>query len=110
MRPPKPPPAISRYQVLIGQTSPWTRNLRHVKVVVPRAWHRERTAFQQPKLKDTKPKDRIKWWNIVPGDQIRVRGDPDGIVHKVVATNKITNRVFLNRQTVSVQTDSHCGW
>lgn len=99
MRPRKSLVPVSRVQVLVGQNSQWTRDLRHVKAVIPRAWHKERVVFQQPKLKDTKPKDRIKWWNIVPGDHIRVRGDPDGLVHKVVATNKFSNRVYLNTQS-----------
>ena len=99
MRPPKPVP-VSRVQVLLGQNTTWTRDLRHVKAVIPRAWHKERTVFKQPKFKDTKPKDRIKWWNIVPGDEVRLRGDPQELIHEVRRINRYTNRVYLRIQNV----------
>lgn len=71
-----------------------------MKVVVPRMWNKIRASFKLPKFKDVKPKDRIKWWNIVPGDHVRVSGDPDGAIHEVKAINKYSNRVYLNMQNV----------
>jgi hypothetical protein len=40
-------------------------------------------------------KHRIKWWNIVPGDQVRVRGKESEGVKEVFAINKYANRVYL---------------
>lgn len=100
MRPPKTP-SPSRLQVIIGQNTPWTRDLRHVTAVIPRLWNKSRQTWLEPKFKDVKPKERIKWWNIVPGDSVRVLGDPDGLVQQVHAINKFSNRVFLKRQNVS---------
>ena len=108
MRPPAPP-HVSRLQVLIGEVTPWTRDLRHVKAVVPRIWNKQRVGFMLPKFKDVKPKDRIKWWNIVPGDQVRVVGDQDGLIHEVSGINKFSNRVYLKMQNVSLgSTDETC--
>ena len=53
----------------------------------------------QSKPKDTKPKDRIKHWNIVPGDFVKIRGDTNGPVHEVHRVNKLSNRVILKRET-----------
>jgi len=42
-----------------------------------------------------RPEDRIKWWNIVPGDRVRIAGDKTAAVHEVYSVNKIANTVFL---------------
>ena len=42
-----------------------------------------------------KPKDRIKWWNIVPGDQVRIMAEKAGRVREVKGLNKFANRVFV---------------
>lgn len=52
----------------------------------------------QPVPKDTKPKDRIKHWNIVPGDFVKIRGETNGPVHEVHRVNKLSNRVILKRE------------
>ena len=51
-------------------------------------------------MKSVKPKDRIKWWNIVPGDQVRLLGDTEGTIHEVLSINRLSNRVFLKNTTV----------
>ena len=66
---------------------------------MPRFWNK-RVAWTDPAPKDVKPKDRIKWWNIIPGDEVRVSGDPNHTIHRVRATNKFTNRVYLSEQNV----------
>lgn len=53
-------------------------------------------------VKAVKPKDRIKYWNIVPGDQIRIRGDPLKTVHEVHQVNKLFNRVLLKTERDTV--------
>lgn len=41
------------------------------------------------------PRDRIKWWNIVPGDKVRIRGDKTSTLQEVYSVNKVANHVFL---------------
>jgi hypothetical protein len=41
------------------------------------------------------PKDRIKFWNIVPGDKIRLLGDSTQKIHEVFRVNKLDNTVHL---------------
>ena len=99
MKPPKFV-TVSRMEVLVPSNKPFQRDLRHVTGVVPRKWTKQRFTFNDPKFKDVKLRDRIKWWNIVPGDSVRIRGDPDSTIHRVSATNKFTNRVFLQKENV----------
>lgn len=92
--------SYSRFQALRAATAtPWTKDLRHVKAAIPRPWARPLNGAG-PRVKSVKPKDRIKWWNIVPGDQVRLRGDPEGTVHEVRKINKLSNRVFLKAADV----------
>ena len=93
--------SYSRHQALrIVTSTPWTKDLRHVTAVIPRSWARPVNGVGS-KVKSVKPKDRIKWWNIIPGDQVRLRGDPEGAVHEVRKINKLTNRVFIKVPDVS---------
>ena len=100
------PPGWRRFQALNAATaSPWTRDLRHVnpKAIFPR-WYAPRVTFRDPSLKTVPPKDRIKWWNIVPGDQVRVLGakGPKALaVREVWRINKLNNRVLLKKESVS---------
>lgn len=68
-------------------------NFNHLRSI-PRAWLIRRSK-QDPKLKSVRAKDRIKFWNIVPGDRIRLRGDGDSTIHEVLSINRLSNRVFL---------------
>jgi hypothetical protein len=78
--------------------SPWTRDFKHL-LPLPRYWINP----QQPRsVKAVPATDRIKYWNIVPGDQIRIRRDRDGAIHEVQAVNRLRNKVFL-RSKVQVQ-------
>ncbi|KDR83464.1 hypothetical protein GALMADRAFT_235622 [Galerina marginata CBS 339.88] len=70
-----------------------TTHFNHLRNI-PRAWLIRRSKHD-PKLKSVRPADRIKWWNIVPGDQIRLRGDKDSTIHEVLSINRLSNRVFL---------------
>ena len=78
-------------------TAGFTRNFRHL-LPVPRFLVRGPFMPGQPIPKDTKPKDRIKYWNIVPGDFVKLRGDTNATVHEVHKVNKLTNRVILKRE------------
>ncbi|KAI0637768.1 hypothetical protein C8Q77DRAFT_1153484 [Trametes polyzona] len=75
----------------------FTRNFRHL-LPVPRFLVRGPMLPGQSRPKDTKPKDRIKYWNIVPGDFVRLRGDTKGTIHEVFKVNKLTNRVLLKKE------------
>ncbi|KAH9938653.1 uncharacterized protein B0H18DRAFT_1112783 [Fomitopsis serialis] len=56
-------------------------------------WQR-RTSRLDPMIKFVKPKDRIKYWNIIPGDQVRLRNDRSGRIYQVNMINRLSNRVM----------------
>lgn len=55
----------------------------------------KRYSFQDIVVKSVKPKDRIKYWNVVPGDRVRIIGDKDRRILEVAKINKLSNRVYL---------------
>ena len=71
-------------------------NFNHLRSI-PRAWLIRRSKYD-PKLKSVRAADRIKFWNIVPGDRIRLR-DGDSTIHEVLSINRLSNRVFLKGPT-----------
>ncbi len=86
-----------RWQEVIKATTnnPWTTNFRHL-MQVDRSWLKRKAAeADQRKAKVVHSANRIKYWNIVPGDQIRIRGDRSDTLHSVHAINKLSNQVFL---------------
>ncbi|KAF9247134.1 hypothetical protein BU15DRAFT_84684 [Melanogaster broomeanus] len=85
--------SLPRSQVQNAATRiPWTKNFRHL-LPVPRHWS-EKQSFYDPGIKAVPVKDRIRYWNVVPGDQIRIRGE-GGKLHEVMSINKFSNRVYL---------------
>jgi len=52
-------------------------------------------TFRDPIVKSAKPKDRIKYWNIVPGDQVRIRREESKTIYEVMSVNKLINQVRL---------------
>lgn len=89
--------SLSRVQVLKATTRiPWTKNFRHL-LPVPKHWQERRSRYD-PAIKAVPVKDRIKYWNIVPGDKIRIRGEGSKL-HEVLSTNKFSNRVYLKGNT-----------
>ncbi|KAB5595535.1 hypothetical protein CTheo_996 [Ceratobasidium theobromae] len=82
--------------------SPITRDFRHL---VKGPDFRNRTRFPT-KLSISpnypKPSDRIKYWNIVPGDQVRIvrGGHADENKHEVLSVNKTRNFVYLKDVTI----------
>ncbi|PIL36731.1 hypothetical protein GSI_00420 [Ganoderma sinense ZZ0214-1] len=87
----------SRELAYAATTGSFMRNFRHL-LPVPRFMVRGPFLPGQSVPKDTKPKDRIKYWNIVPGDFIKIRGETNGPVHEVHRVNKLSNRVILKRE------------
>jgi hypothetical protein len=59
-----------------------------------------------PRPEEVHPANRIKWWNIIPGDKVRlVRGpykDPERVV-EVLSVNKFRNLILLKDLTVGLQ-------
>ncbi|EGO01622.1 hypothetical protein SERLA73DRAFT_166171 [Serpula lacrymans var. lacrymans S7.3] len=91
--------SLTRLQLLKSTTTlPWTKDFRHLKPV-PKYWQ-ERHSFFDPRLKVVPVKDRIKYWNVVPGDQIRIRGDPRETLHEVLSINRFSNRVYLKGSVI----------
>jgi hypothetical protein len=73
--------------------SPYTKTFRHL---LPYNRHLERrVTFRDPIIKSAKPKDRIKYWNIVPGDQVRIRGEEGKTIYEVMSINRLSNQVRL---------------
>src|SRR5258706_2192588 len=81
-----------------------TRDLKHLFLSI-NSRRRKLAKRQSPKMigemygkeTETKTKDRVMKWNIVPGDFVRARGDPRTEVgmHEVRAINKYANMVFV---------------
>lgn len=89
---------------LVSKTeqTPWTKTWIHL-FELP---YRERVKVYREK--DAREryeglaavKDRIKKWNIVPGDLVRVRGDRDHTIREVFGVNKFKNRVYFKESQV----------
>ncbi|OBZ71921.1 Cell division cycle-related protein res2/pct1 [Grifola frondosa] len=85
-------------------TTPWTKHFRHL-LPAPRWLVQRRNRVQgDPVVKVVKPKDRIKYWNIVPGDQVGLLGDSTRAIHEVHKVNKLTNRVYLKKEVDKTST------
>ncbi|EJD54149.1 hypothetical protein AURDEDRAFT_141991 [Auricularia subglabra TFB-10046 SS5] len=72
--------------------SQFTTHLRHLN---PNAY---KTNSNHPDAATTPiaaVQDRVKYWNIVPGDKVRIRGDKTNAVHEVYSINRVGNHVFL---------------
>ena len=74
-------------------SNPWTKDFLHLQPFPTNLL--KRISFQDIIVKAVKPKDRIKYWNIVPGDRVRIIGEKNGRVLEVARINKLSNRVFL---------------
>lgn len=82
---------VFRFQALRTiDESPWTRHWGHM-APMPKL---NRKSLKHQQLFPVPVKDRIRQWNIVPGDRIRIRGDKGGI-REVFGVNKYTNSVYF---------------
>jgi hypothetical protein len=85
---------FTRKQLLNAPTTnPWTTDFRHL-LPIPKQWLK-RTTRRDPVIKSVRPRDRVKYWNVVAGDQIRLLGDKTNTLHEVLSINRISNRVFV---------------
>ncbi|KAG6818845.1 hypothetical protein H0H93_001082, partial [Arthromyces matolae] len=95
---PAPAVGLTRRQVQQATTAqPWTKNFRHL-LPIPKKFLK-RFSIRDPLPKTVRPRDRIKYWNIVPGDQIRLLGDKNNTLHEVLSINRFSNRVFVKGQS-----------
>ncbi|TFY52113.1 hypothetical protein EVJ58_g10189, partial [Rhodofomes roseus] len=76
--------------------SPLTKDFRHL-LRIPPQWQK-RVSRLDPVIKFVKPKDRIKYWNIIPGDQVRLRNDRSGKIYQVNMINRLSNRIMLKME------------
>jgi hypothetical protein len=65
---------------------------------IPRHWYGRVNPKVRVGLKAIPPKDRIKFWNIVPGDKIRLRGDGSSKIREVIKINKLDNTVHIKKE------------
>ncbi|KAG9317630.1 hypothetical protein JVU11DRAFT_1840 [Chiua virens] len=90
--------SLSRVQVLKATTRiPWTTNFRHL-LPVPKHWQEKRSRYDTG-VKAVSFKHRIKYWNVVPGDKIRIRGEGRKL-HEVLSINRFSNRVYIKGSTI----------
>ncbi|KAH7888024.1 hypothetical protein F5I97DRAFT_1864925 [Phlebopus sp. FC_14] len=86
--------SLSRIEFVRSTTKyPWTRDFRHL-LPVPKQWTTKLAFNGGSRINPVPLKDRIKYWNVVPGDQVRIRGEGPRI-REVLSVNKFTNRVYL---------------
>jgi hypothetical protein len=84
-------------------SNPWTKDFRHLESFPTN--YLKRYSFKDMLVKAVKPQDRIKYWNIVPGDRVRIIGDKGGQVLEVSKINKLSNRVYLKGSLTNVRRD-----
>jgi hypothetical protein len=93
---------LTAAQVRAAITSnPWTKDFRHLDAFPTH--YLKRYTFKDMIIKAVKPQDRIKYWNIVPGDRVRISGDKGDQVLEVAKINKLSNRVYLKGSLTSVR-------
>ncbi|KAG6866488.1 hypothetical protein C0991_003032 [Blastosporella zonata] len=96
MPPPSARPFTRRQLQAATTTRPWTKHFRHM-LPIPKTFMK-RFSLRDFAIKSVRPRDRIQYWNIVPGDQIRLLGDKKNTLHEVLSINRFSNRVFVKGQ------------
>ncbi|KAF7355012.1 Nucleoside transporter [Mycena sanguinolenta] len=80
-----------------GTTFPWTTNFNHLRRVPRHLKQNSKYVHDsfdpEKKLSVHIPKDRIKFWNIVPGDFVRVRGRYGNKLREVYKIRRLENIV-----------------
>ncbi|KAJ7667658.1 hypothetical protein DFH06DRAFT_1085231 [Mycena polygramma] len=78
-----------------GTTKPWTTNFNHLR----RAPRHLKSKVMMDSFDPTKslafniPKHRVKFWNVVPGDQVRIRGRYGNKLREVFKIRRLENIV-----------------
>lgn len=79
-----------------GTRKPWTTNFNHMRPVPRRLRDNKQSedAFDpHKKAAFDIPKTRIKFWNVVPGDKVRVRGRYGNRLRQVFRIRRLENVV-----------------
>ncbi|KAF5393976.1 hypothetical protein D9757_000333 [Collybiopsis confluens] len=88
---------LTKFDIIRGVTkNPWTSNFRHL-LPVSKILNAKLKAptIENFSRKVVPANERIKYWNIVPGDQVRLLGDKSSTIREVTAINKFRNRVYV---------------
>ncbi|KAJ6567222.1 hypothetical protein DFH09DRAFT_1156356 [Mycena vulgaris] len=89
--------AILKAKLHEGTRKPWTTNFTHMRRV-PRKYRAE-PKYQMDSFDPHNtssfiiPKTRIKFWNVVPGDQVRIRGRYGNKLRQVFKIRRLENIV-----------------
>ncbi|KAI0034096.1 hypothetical protein K488DRAFT_46183 [Vararia minispora EC-137] len=83
-------------------SNPRTKDFQHIKPF-PKTWLRKVVPASLRPPNATKPdlvakvSDRIRYWNIVPGDLVRIRGHRIKHIMEVAQINRLSNEVRLRK-------------
>jgi len=85
------------------QRYPWTKSFLHLSEL-PRS--ERKAVYKDPKSRGkydgiVAVKDRIKQWNIIPGDLVRIKGEGNKL-REVFGVNKFKNLVYIKTSLVRV--------
>ncbi|KAJ7179465.1 hypothetical protein C8R46DRAFT_1073842 [Mycena filopes] len=101
-------------KLTLGTTNPWTTSFNHMRRV-PRHLnaglkHHFDSFNPTEKLGVTISKPRIKFWNIVPGDQVRIRGRAGNQLRLVWRIHRLENTVEFptENDTSSIYSYARC--
>lgn len=104
--PPKRLPVLNNYQLKsVGNLSqePWTKDwfhLRDIPKIIKTQLKRRPHESILAKYQGLVPvENRIKQWNIIPGDLIRIRGQGE-VIQEVFGVDKFKNIVYLKNKEV----------
>ncbi|KAG8900024.1 hypothetical protein FRB99_006299 [Tulasnella sp. 403] len=78
-------------------SSPLTRDFRHILSPIKLHGYGIQRRLREP-YRGVTVRDRIKHWNIVPGDKVRIISGPNAdkdSIRQVASVDKLTNRVFI---------------
>ncbi|KAJ6627476.1 hypothetical protein B0H10DRAFT_1994742 [Mycena sp. CBHHK59/15] len=86
-----------RDKLRLGTVSPWTTNFHHLRRIPRhlRSGSKGMSDAFNPDKKDKMdfPKNRIKFWNVVPGDMVRIRGRYGNTLRQVYRIRRLENIV-----------------
>ncbi|KAJ7477084.1 hypothetical protein B0H11DRAFT_2029613 [Mycena galericulata] len=111
---PVPAPVVSKVplnqllrQKLHGGTKiPWTTNFNHMRRIPRKLRNSSASDSFDPDEKDRIiiPRERVKFWNVVPGDRVRVRGRYGNNLREVFRIRRLENLVEFNLPSDSPDT------
>ncbi|KDQ14100.1 hypothetical protein BOTBODRAFT_159628 [Botryobasidium botryosum FD-172 SS1] len=73
-------------------SGPLTRNFRHM---IPLSKRARRLMPKKALKKEVPVDDRIKYWNLVPGDRVRIKGENKDKIVTILSVDKFKNQLLL---------------